>query len=475
MAQGVAKSGAITTITLTYTAPTVSEGANYASLSYIVTDSMDGTTEISTISIDIAPNHVPVATPILETIVFDEESSSLPFVLTGTDDDVADKDSLVVIITALPEKAVLRAQGDGEHAQVGSEYRMDTEFTLEGKQLSHSEDSFTFVVKDNMDARSEQVTVAVFITHVNHAPVASAETALFAHRGVPLNIVLGGFDADEGDNITFTILSHSLVAGEFVIPGGVIESSPLAFEPLTRDSEGKAAVTITFTSPVDAALPEGEIDYAELTFQVDDSVNSSSIISISINIVPNTAPVATPFPHYALHQETNSSIFELTGTDVDPADNATLRVEIVSAPSRVELKSAVTGEIVKSGDVFSAFSFFLSGPPLIRGEDSISFRVIDLMGATSEISTVEITIIDLNHLPVISTPESLTTIEDTPIAIPGITASDVDRDVVAIVITELPLAGKLAYGNGTTINAAPAFVASPYVLTFIPEKVFFIK
>lgn len=119
LATGVETEGDITVITVTFTAPRTATGSNYASLSYVVADAHRAATEIAVINIDIAQNTLPVATP-HDVIVFDEEATSSEFTLGGTDEDVADADTLKVVIISLPENATLLA--DGVQVQVGDKF-----------------------------------------------------------------------------------------------------------------------------------------------------------------------------------------------------------------------------------------------------------------------------------------------------------------------------------------------------------------
>lgn len=113
------KTGDVTTIKVTYIAPASASGTNYATLSYIVSDSYGAITQVSTISIDIAPNTLPVALPIAP-ITVQEKETSTEFTIEGTDEDIADQDSLKAVIIAVPTKATLLA--DGEEVQLEEKY-----------------------------------------------------------------------------------------------------------------------------------------------------------------------------------------------------------------------------------------------------------------------------------------------------------------------------------------------------------------
>lgn len=153
---------------ITYTAPVVASGSNFAYISFYLEDQGFNRSEIVNISIDITANSVPVATPLSITAI--QDGGNPPVFLNGTDLDPADSNTLIAVITTLPTKGILMLDGGGNVSYAPFNLTTGTGVTYYTTQRGG--DSFEFHVMDNLGAISGTALVPVAITPVNHAPIA---------------------------------------------------------------------------------------------------------------------------------------------------------------------------------------------------------------------------------------------------------------------------------------------------------------
>lgn len=215
------------------------------------------------------------------------------------------------------------------------------------------------------------------------------------------------------------------------------------------DSAGNAVATVYYSSPVDQVSSTA----ASITFRVMDLAgNISAPYTVSIGINPsNAAPTANPAGPITLFQDDRSANWNLNGTDTDPADSNNLKVQIMSLPTKGILTQVGVGDISTT-----TFPFTLSNPWVYyrttsTGTDSFTFRVIDILGASSVQQTARILITAVNHPPT-ATFNPVTTPEDVPINL-QIAPYDPDGDTMTVWITSLSK-GYLYQSDGTLMNPA---------------------
>jgi hypothetical protein len=108
------------------------------------------------------------------------------------------------------------------------------------------------------------------------------------------------------------------------------------------------------------------------------------------------------------------------------------------------------------------------GNNLFWGLDSFGFTVRDTAGSFSSESIVSINVTHVNHPPnVFTSSQTVTTLENVPITVTQISASDPDGDTVYIKIYSAPTAGKLTTTSGADLQY-PAMIASPFDFIFVP-------
>src|SRR5207253_2755686 len=157
-------------------------------------------------------------------------------------------------------------------------------------------DNFTFKANDGT-VDSAVATVSLTVVHVNHAPVAAAQTVTTAEDTAKA-IVLTATDVD-GDTLTY-----SVVAGP------------------THGAVSGTAPNVTYTPAANYNGPDS------FTFKANDGTLNSNIAMVTITVTAvNDAPVATA-QSVTTNQDTAKAI-SLTATDVD---GDTLTYVVVTAP-----------------------------------------------------------------------------------------------------------------------------------------------
>jgi pullulanase-type alpha-1,6-glucosidase len=261
----------------------------------------------------------------------------------------------------------------------------------------HGSDSFTFRVSDGQ-ADSEPATVSITVTPVNDAPTANDQT-LTTEEDTPLDILLTGNDVD-GDALDFSVTTNPV--------HGVLSGS---------------APTLTYTP---APNYNGDDSF---TFTVCDPAPlcATGTVTLTVGVV-NDAPVAQDAA-ITTNEDTPVSIL-LGASDVD---NDPLTFTVVDAPQH-----GVLGGI--------APTLIYTPNADYHGSDSFTFRANDGQ-ADSNLATVTITVLPINDAPT-ATGQSVTTAEDTPLAI-TLTGGDVDGDSLAYGVLTPPTHGAL---SGTAPN-----------------------
>ena len=276
-------------------------------------------------------------------------------------------------------------------------------------------DTFTFVANDGL-VDSPVATVTVEVTHVNHAPVAAAQS-VSTPRDTALPVVLTGSDVD-GDALSFAIVSGP------------------AHGSLTGTGASR-----TYTPQANYAGPDS------FSFKTNDGLVDSAPAAVSITVASvNDAPVAD-----AQSVTTNEDTAKAIALSASDANGDPLTFSIVSGPSH----GALTG--TGAARTYTPDANF-SGP------DSFVFTVNDGT-LDSNTATVSITVSPLNDPPV-AVSQSVETPEDAAKAI-TLQGSDIDGDTRSFTVTSGPSHGVLT-GSGANRTYTPqANYAGPDSFTFV--------
>jgi hypothetical protein len=271
-------------------------------------------------------------------------------------------------------------------------------------------DSFTFMAS-NGSADSNVATVQVTIAPVNDAPVASAGL---------LNLAAGSSQ------------SGTLVATD-------IENNPLTFALVTTPANGVTVITNPATGAYTYTANAGPSAIDVFTFKANDGALDSNIASIAINITGNQPPVAA-----------NATI----STAEDKSTSGTLKA---SDPEGAKLTYSLVANGTKGTATITNPSTgrftYVPGSNLF-GSDQFTFRANDGV-TTSNVATVNVTIIPVNDAPVASSQSVATTL-NTP-AVGQLLASDVDGDP----LTFAPGKGKGPRHGTVVVSPSGAFSYTP--------------
>ena len=188
------------------------------------------------ITVTAAPNSAPTATP--KTVTTNEDTAAA-IVLTGTDPNVGDTLSFVVVTQ--PAHGALTGTAPNLTYTPAANY--------------NGPDSFTFKVNDG-HVDSTTATVSITVTPVNDAPVANPLT-LTAMSGQPTSVTLTGSDIDSA-TLSFVILTgptHGTLTGTGATrtyTSAIGYAGPDSFTFAANDSQSQsppATVSITVTAP----------------------------------------------------------------------------------------------------------------------------------------------------------------------------------------------------------------------------------
>lgn len=260
----------------------------------------------------------------------------------------------------------------------------------------YGEDTFTFIVQDQLGAVSEPAAVTIRVRSVNDAP-AAVLLRLVAYEDLPVSFTLAGNDVD-----------------------GTIEGYTIVEQPQHGTLDGVA--------PRLRYLPDENYNGSdEFVFTVTDNEGAASAPSpVPIEVRPvNDVPVA--FDQLVRTAQDTPVEITLMGEDMD---GDALLFEIVSDPS--------SGALSLAGDEVT-----YTPEAGFTGTDSFTYRAVDPSGAASEPATVAITVeeVVVNIPPVAFDREVNTEMNQTIWFM--LHAEDADGRISRYAITSGPLHGSM--------------------------------
>jgi VCBS repeat-containing protein len=281
-------------------------------------------------------------------------------------------------------------------------------------------DSFTYRPNDGI-ANGNIVTVALTVTPVNDAPVASNDS-YSTNEDTALTISTPGVLANDTD-VDGNSLTAALVAGP-------------SHGTLTLNPNGSFLYT-------PAANYNGSDSF---TYRANDGTTNSNIATVSLTITSvNDAPVATN-DSYSTNEDTALTISTpgVLANDTD-IDGDALSAVVATGPTHGALTLNPNG------------SFLYTPAGNYNGSDSFTYRAND--GTTnSNIATVALTITSVNDAPV-ATNDSYSTNQDIQLNVnsPGVLANDndVDGDALSAVLATAPAHGTVSLNTNGSFTYTP--------------------
>jgi hypothetical protein len=314
-----------------------------------------------------------------------------------------DSGSDAIQFVSLPANGVLTHAGEELAVNDSISLASLDDLTYTPSANFNGSNNFTWFGSLAGEQQTSLSTATLTVNSINDTPT-TADMSVTTDEDVITNIVLTSADAD-GEELTLSI-----------------QSSPTK-GVLTGNLDN-----LTYTPNANANGADS------FTFVVEDATSQSALATASITITPvNDAPVIA---NLTLNiDEDSSGTLSGFATDVD-GDSLTLT--ITTAPT----KGTTSGDISE---------LIYTPTANINGSDSFTYTVSD--GALiSAQGTASITINAINDMPVATSP-SISTDEDTPLAITEL-ASDPDGDDLSIIITISPQNGSMT-GELTSLTYTP--------------------
>jgi gliding motility-associated-like protein len=385
---------------VTYT-PTLNFSGT-ASITYRVNDSSGATSNTATITVTVTPvNDAPVA---VNDDATTNEDTPVTFNVTSNDTDV---DGTINAASVDLDPSTAGIQNTFTNASGSWSVNASGNVTYTPTLNFNGSASITYRVNDNGGATSNSAIITVTVTPVNDAPVAVNDNAT----------------TDEDTPVTFNVTSNDTDVD------GTVNAASVDLDPSTAGIQN-AFTNVTGSWSVNAT---GDVTYtptlnfngsASITYRVNDNSGATSnTATITVTLTPvNDAPVAVN--DNATTNEDMPVTFNVTSndTDVDGTINAgTVDLDPATAGTQnTVINSAGSWSVDASGDVTYT-------PTLnFNGSASITYRVNDNSGATSNTATITVTVTPVNDAP-IAMNDNATTNEDTPVTF-NVTSNDTDVD-----------------------------------------------
>jgi len=416
----------------------------------------------ATVSIDITPNHPPVAD--LQTTTTAENTSAV-IALMGSDPD---GDPLIYRVVTPP------MHGSLSGTEPNLIYTPDTNFS--------GPDSFTFKVNDGA-ADSVLATVSLTVIPVNDPPTANSDT-MTAQEDMPESITLTGRDPD-GDPLTYSVVeapSNGSLSGiepnltytpyenfngsdsfTFKANDGMLDSVPATISitviPVNDPPMAKRDRTTTEEdTPVSIVLTGNDPDGDPLTYDVVTRPLYGSLSGTEPNLTYRPDPNFSGSDSFSFRAYDGKahSILTTMWITVTPVDDLPMaNSDSVTTQEEVAVPILLTGSdpdedrltyrvvTVPSHGRLSGVEPNLTYMPNrnFNGADSFTFRANDGT-ADSPAATISITVTPVDDPPVANSG-SASIQEDTPVWI-ALMASDPDGDPLTYRVMEGPLHGSLS-------------------------------
>ncbi len=364
--------------------------------------------EIVTITVTDAGNQAPVLAAIGPRSV--AEGATLNFNATGSDPDGT---TPVISAVNIPVNATFVYNGNGSGT---------FNFTPDYTQANIY--NVTFIASDGILADSEIVQITV--TNVNLPPVLASIGPRTVTEGLNLNFGISATDADaQTPVLTTSTLPTGATFTDLANGTGTFNWTPTFVQA--------GAFSVTF--------------YAS-----DGSLIDSEVVSITVNDAGNQPPVLDPIGPKTVAENAILN-FQITASDLD---GTTPTLSAATVP--------LNATFVDNGNGTGTFNF---NPDYTQaGILSITFKAFD--GALVDSEVVQITVTNVNRLPVLNAIGPQTTTEGIILNF-AVSATDPDLQTLVLTTSTLPL-GATFIDNGTGSGAfswTPSFTQSgAYNITF---------
>jgi gliding motility-associated-like protein len=290
---------------------------------------------------------------------------------------------------------------------------------------------------------------SVLVTNVNQTPIATPPTSPTVEEdSAPVLISGMSVSDEEGDNQTLS----------FTITGGVLS---LGTDGITFGGSGNGSANFTASgtlAEINTALAAATYSPApdlfgpnagEISFTANDVTSTSAVASVTFDIIGiNDAPtVANPIPN---QDATENIVFNFqfaanTFNDIDVGDVLTYTSQLAG------------GGALPTWLSFDPVTRTFSGTPGNADSGVVNLEVIadDSNGGTVK-DSFTLTIAAVNDAPDITAPLTLAVTEDLPLALTGISFTDVDAGSNPVLVSFNVGSGTLVAesGSGVTVEGS---------------------
>ena len=261
-------------------------------------------------------------------------------------------------------------------------------------------DTFTYKANDGTDD-SNTATVTVTVNAVNDAPIAN-DVSSSMNEDVATDITLDATDVDDGDTLTYSVVSAAS-NGTTAVSGNIVTYTP--------DANWSGSDTFTYK------VNDGTVD------------SNTATVTITVNAV-NDTPIATDVSA-ATNEDTALGV-TLTSSDVE---GDTLTYSVVGTNNGTVTISGSTATYTPTQD--------------FNGTDTFTYKAND--GNTdSNTATVTVTVNAVNDAPVANAMSVATDSQASTTLQIDLDVSDVDGDTLTPFLTATVSNGTLALITGTT-------------------------
>ena len=437
--------------TYTFT-PLANYNGTVPAISYLATDSA-GYTATGQFSITVtAVNDTPVA-------VNDQATTPEDTPLSGnvkTNDSDVDGNTLTLTQFTVGGQSYSAGQ-TANIANVGSlQLNADGSYTFTpAANYNGAFSAVTYTISDG-NGGTATANLAINITAVNDAPVASNDTATTPQGSAKSGDILTGADTDVDGN-TLTLTQFSI--GGVTYPAGTAANIP-GVGTLVINADG----TYTFT-PIPIYV--GTVPTVTYTISDGNGGTATGTFIMTVSDVPEP-PVATDDASTVGKNAAASG--NLVSNDSDPESN-TLTIasySIAGVTGPFTLGSTVTIPNVGTMRVNADGSYLFTPQPTYSGNvPTVTYTVSDGNGGT-DTGLLNITVIDTNTPPT-ATNDPVTATEDTPRS-GNVLTNDSDPNGDAISLVSF-VVGSTTYPAGSTAtipNVGTITVAANGAFTFTP-------
>ncbi len=418
-----------------------------------------------TITFAVANNNNPTITTNAN-ITTPEDTTVNNYLLTGTDADSGEGNTLTGFIGTLPSNGKL-FQGTTE--VTGSLSNPSTTSTTTTYTLSYvpnpdynGADSFSYYFRDTPGGQSAVKTVYITVTPVNDPPTSQGFDVT---TNEDTTYTFSEFVARDIDSSVFTLTITSLPAkGTLALPSGTAVT--------LNANIAQANWGLKYTPPADANAPADTV-YTTFKFKVNDNGTpslSSPEYTVNVYVLAvNDAPTATDFS--ATTNEDTPFTISFAPPKIGDVDNDPLTLSVIiknrpsAAAGTLRVDSSSTTDI-DSVTVLPTQTVYFVPKLNFNGQATFTYSVSD--GSLSSVDrTVTITVSPVNDAPTLITSTTSVVATRTVASNFTVTVRDVDiNDVVATLIgtNTLPTAssatGTLTVGATALTPASQISVAS---------------